>query len=721
MLMTVGRSLSAAPIAARAQTYKRFSFYQNLPDEVTFERNSIGIAMNNAGQLVEVSANQPRFNHDEYGNRLGLMLEPAVTNKCKNQNTNPVDTSGIIASGDANGVLSLVDDAAELANAGLGQLCTSGMVYKADNTLGTSSFTLYIDGKVANTNPHSLSAYVRSVSTSGRVCRFYIGGGTLDINANSQWQRYAFENETPTSTSRKFTIIVDPGKEIYFILNQLEEYPIATSVIAIHSAQVTRQADRAYIENINNYEWFNLSQGYLTCRYNLTELVNADSYIGVLHDGSTANTIGLRIDSSTHVLRGYMRADSSSQFTAANQEKHLPYICHVTGARWNSSETAILSGGSLNETLITALPNGINRLEIGARNGGSSPMHGHVQEIEIGSKNLSNNALGRKLQKSSDIIIASGGQSLMRGHFNSQESGSDAGKQTHKETIGEYLKEKAVVMIDGSTGSSAAVKSSDSVNYWWDLDTDTAGPAFSTFIQNIESSGTKPTMLLWAQGEQDSHYIGSTTTRENYKLGLETIFNEIRSLYGSIPVFIQRIGRRTSFSNNGGVQDVRDIQQELVDEYDWIFEASEVYDVGLYDHVHLDDAGYATVAERNALNILKQQGVITTGHQGPSINNASLSGSTISVALQHDAGDDFTPTSNIEGFRFFDGGSEITVLNAYRNNFETITLDLENAPTSPEQTLYYGYDFLDGVNRVNIVRDNSNLSMPLQTSKIDVN
>lgn len=721
MLISVGRGLSPAVSKPYVPSFKRLTLTSALPNEVSFERTSPATVTNSSGQLIEVAANEPRFDHDEHGNRLGLLIEPSLTNKCKNYNVNPVDTSGIVPSGDPNGTLSLVNDTAELAAAGLDQICTNGNVFRADNTAGTTSYTLYIDGKVNNLNPHTLSTYLRSPSSTGRVCRLYVGDTTMNIDGNSRWQRYAHVNQTPNSTGRKMTLIIDPGKEVYFILNQMEEYPIATSVMITQGAAATREADRPYVANITQYPWFDEAQGYFTCRYSLKELLDVDSYVGVIHDGSSANTIGLRLHSSSHVLRGYIRSNSSSQFTSSNSDVHMTDLCHVAGTRWNSSEAQIISGASDQNGSITALPTGLSRLEIGARNGGSSPIHGHIQEIEIGKTDLNTTSLGRKLQKASDIIIGGAGQSLMRGHFDSQETGGNAGQTEHRTRIGHRLREKSVLMIDGSTGSSAACKTSNNTNYWWDLATNARGPAFDTFVQNMSNAAVKPTYIIWAQGEEDSHDIGTNTTRSEYKQALEAIFADMRGTYGNIPIFIQRIGRRTSFANPGGVQTVREVQEEVIAENNWCLEAGEVYDSALTDQVHLDDAGYLNAATRNAAAILVHQGAQSPGATGPEIINATRTGNEITVTLSHDTGSDFTPSSAIEGFVFHDETTSIGITNAVRINATTITLTLASTPSQQTQTLYYGYDDMAGLNTANIIRDNSEDQLPLRTIKIAVN
>lgn len=714
MLMSIGRGLSPAISKPYITSSRRLTLTTALPSEVTFERVSPATCMNINGKLIEVATNEPRFDHDKNGNHLGLMIEPALTNKCTNHNVNPTNTSGIITAGDVNGVLSLIDDSVELTNAGLDLLCTNGNVYKADNTLGTSNFTLYIEGNAGNINPHTLSMYVRAPSSMGRACRLYSGTDTLDIDGNPLWERHALENTAPSPASRKLTIIVDPGKEIYFILNQLEEYSSVTSPILTHGTSATRTADHAYIDNINQYQWFDPTQGYFTCRYSLKELLAADSYLGVINDGSTANTIGLRVDSNAQAIRGYMRSNSAIQFTSANSDEHIADICNTAGTRWNNTDTALLSGGSSAENVVTTLPTGLTRFDLGSRNNGLSPIHGHIQELEIGKTNLSTVALGRKLQKPSDIIIAGGGQSLIRGHFSSIESGSNAGQITHRTLIGERMRENTVIMVDGSTGGSAATKTSNSTNYWWDLATNSRGPAFDTFTQNIANAAIVPTYILWGQGEDDSHQIGINTSRGEYKQALEAIFADMRHTYGDVTIYIQRIGRRTSFSNTGGVQAIREVQNEIIVENAWCYDAAEIYDVSLFDQVHPNDEGFTTAAKRNALTLLDDI-------LGPRITNATLSGTTVTVTITHDTGTDFTPISAIEGFIFFDGSNQISVSNAVRTDANTITLTLASTPIETEQTLYYGYDDMAGLNINNIIHDNSVNQLPLRTTKITVN
>lgn len=713
MLKTLGRGL--APMASRSLSpFKRFNFTSTLPALATFERASNATTHNAAGKLIEVAANTPRFVHTADGTPLGLYLEPTSTNKCEGFNIDPTDTTGFTTN--SLGVLSVVDDTAELAAAGLDTICTSGKVYKAQAT-SASTFIVYIPGTCGNINAHSLQFYARGTGTGGRTARISLGGATMDVAfIGTGYQLYKHENIVPSSTTRKFTISVDGNDTLYFILYQLEEGAECSSLIPVKGVSFTRPADKLYIDNIDQKKWFNPQQGYMICRYSQEKLLAVDSYAAVLNDGSSSNTIGLRLDQTDHNLRGYVRSNSSSQFVSANLDYQIEKNLNAAGIRWNANEVEILSGGEATQGAITQLPQNINTLNIGARNGGASPMHGHIQYVEVGTRNLSTKQLGQKLMMPNDVTIIGAGQSLIRGYFQSVESNSEAGKQKIREIMGHALRDSAIILSDGSTGSSAACKTSNISNFWWDIQTQSRGPAFDTFYNVINADGLKPNIVLWGQGEQDSHYINNGTSTADYKNALLAIFDDMRSNLGDIKIYIQPIGRRTSFSNTGGVQAIRDIQKEIIAENSWCYESAEIYDLELFDHVHINDASNLIAATRNSLSLLNQAGA-----SGPRLSNALRSGTTITLDVIHDLGTDFSPLSGINGFRFFDDVNEISISNAVRTNATTITLTLSSLPVSSNKTLYYGYDDMAGINTAQIVRDNANLAMPLKTTKIIIN
>ncbi|MGL6009425.1 MAG: hypothetical protein ACRC1D_08210, partial [Culicoidibacterales bacterium] len=99
--------------------------------------------------------------------------------------------------------------------------------------------------------------------------------------------------------------------------------------------------------------------------------------------------------------------------------------------------------------------------------------------------------------------------------------------------------------------------------------------------------------------------------------------------------------------------------------------------------------------------------------QYPVITGAVRSTVTVTVTLRHSKGTDFTPTTGISGFRYFNNsGTEITITAAVRTNATTITLTLASGVAG---TLYYIYGDALSDTAANYVKDNSENTMPLRS------
>lgn len=720
MLINIGRSLAAsaqsrAPVVNAAS----FEFLNTLPTPWTYTRSDTAATIRDSdGKLQSLAANTPRFNHDENGRALGLHIEASSTNKCENYNAAPSDLTGVtLSSGSA--VLSIVDDTSALASMGLDEI-GSGAAIKIDNSTSGSSCTVDFAGTFGNTNPHSLSIWVRMETGAGDMRRTGSGSNTVTLSGDN-YQRYMLENETPSSSSSAMRIRLNPGAVAYCILNQLEEGAFCTSEIIVAGSAATRQQDALTLSSLDAEPYFDEGAGFIAARFCLDRLVSGtDQYLLVASDGTSANTLGLRIDSTADKsVRGYVRSASSNKHVVTNGDKQVTNAIQAAGICWQSGAATILSGGMENTQTYSGDPSGIDELTIGKLGSSTNPLYGHIQCIEIGKVSGSNTDLGSRMYQSGDLQLVGGGQSLMVGHFDSQESAGDDGKAALESRLREIDPDKSIVWANAGTGSSAASKTTQASNFWWDLATSSRGDAFDAFYTAVDDAGLQPSAILWSQGEQDSHQIGLATTRSEYKQALEAIFADMRSSFGDIPVFIQKIGRRSSFANTGGMQAVREVQQELIDENSWCHFGAESFDQGLYDATHLDDAGYATVGQRLANAVAGYFGETVESTQGPYISDASLDGETVTVTLAHDGGTDFTPTSGIEGFHVFDSGGEMTISSAIRGDANTVVLTLTSTP-SGATTLYYVHDAELGVNTANLVMDNASLSMPLQAAKFQL-
>jgi hypothetical protein len=210
------------------------------------DTNGTATALDLAGNVIQFATGVPRIT-----NR-GILVEEARTNKGTSHNANPTEAAGFVGnpvnmskSGDAAGILSVVDDAAALAAAGLSNACASGKVYKLDNTAGAANAIASINGTVGNLNAHAFSCYARATAGSGSVGRSgsSVGAATFSSSAYAR----ASAVLTPTATTEVLRVQALPGAVVYFILAQLEEGAFATSPIITTGAAGTRGADAGRI------------------------------------------------------------------------------------------------------------------------------------------------------------------------------------------------------------------------------------------------------------------------------------------------------------------------------------------------------------------------------------------------------------------------------------------------------------------------------------------
>lgn len=169
----------------------------------------------------------------------GLGVWGARTNKCTNTNRNPTVTTGLTLGGDAAATLTVVDDAAALAAAGLTGICSNGKVYKLDNSAGVALARVDIPGVTGNTNPASVSVWWRG---SGTGSIGLVSPGGTDVSLPAAYARKV-EILTPIDSAQTIRVRAQAGAVIYFVLNQLEEGSFVSPVIPVGGVAATRTAD----------------------------------------------------------------------------------------------------------------------------------------------------------------------------------------------------------------------------------------------------------------------------------------------------------------------------------------------------------------------------------------------------------------------------------------------------------------------------------------------
>ncbi len=206
----------------------------------TFDRNSEATYQAPRGAfLLTAGDDESRHEYTPEDEPLGVLIEPAITNKSENYNANPDPAlTGLAKGGDASATLTRVQDIVGLEAAGLQNICTSGYVVRLNNTAGSSNAWVSISGGAQNTNTHQGSVYWKG--TGNAFLAMITPNPSQALTAN--YQRFV-QSLTPPGAGAILQIAAQPGADVYFILNQLEEEIVPSSVIVTEGAAAARAVD----------------------------------------------------------------------------------------------------------------------------------------------------------------------------------------------------------------------------------------------------------------------------------------------------------------------------------------------------------------------------------------------------------------------------------------------------------------------------------------------
>lgn len=190
-------------------------------------------------------------------------VDDVVTNKVTCWSANPTEAAGFVGnpvnmskSGDAASILSVVNDSSALAAAGLSGVCTSGKVYKLDNSAGSTFAQVSFLVGFGNLNDHNLSVWVRGSGPGGHLRTGYTamstGGFTLTANYTRISTNQKDINAGAKNASDVMWVQATPGSIVYFILPQLIE-----RVAPISQDIVTQGASAsAVVGRVDGLVWF---------------------------------------------------------------------------------------------------------------------------------------------------------------------------------------------------------------------------------------------------------------------------------------------------------------------------------------------------------------------------------------------------------------------------------------------------------------------------------
>ena len=134
--------------------------------------------------------------------------------------------------------LSIVDDTTNLTAAKLLSLNSSGKVYKLDNSLGNKRIYMLSYGTTVNQNTHSYLTQVKVSQGTGVLCTD--DAGMTTFFTNTTYSTIKKESFTPYGTGARLCVAAEPSSIVYFLMPQLEESPVCTSLMPSQGGSAPR-------------------------------------------------------------------------------------------------------------------------------------------------------------------------------------------------------------------------------------------------------------------------------------------------------------------------------------------------------------------------------------------------------------------------------------------------------------------------------------------------
>ncbi|RJL13684.1 hypothetical protein [Paracoccus siganidrum] len=211
--------------------------------------------------------------------------------------------------------------------------------------------------------------------------------------------------------------------------------------------------------------------------------------------------------------------------------------------------------------------------------------------------------------------------------------------------------------INGATGATA-ITSISQPSCWWINDTQSDGPALTTWKNRITTAVTDgqpvPEDVIWAQGEGDTQALtNGTLSLAVHWADMQAVFNEMRNfligLGATDPQFyIGMLGCGESSglrARSRGYTAVRQNYLRLIAETAWVHYACELYDLPrVYNDIHYNFLGHYTHGYRysRAVNNVRAG---QNNRLGPQVTSATLEDGGRTVRLTISGGDIRMPSN----------------------------------------------------------------------------
>lgn len=351
--------------------------------------------VNSSGVIETVNADLPRFDYTlgSGGACKGLLIEEARTNSLTGVNlVNPTNTTGWTGFGDAAGVFSVVDDTAALTSAGLAGICSSGKVFKIDNSAGTTPYYVRVNNTITvGVATWTYSAYARGSGVLTFQNNSGTWSGTTSPAISNQYQRLT-STGVGSASPTQFRIKADAGSTLYFILAQAEEGAFVTSVIPNTGTSVTRNADAVSMTGTNFSDWYNATEGTLQVIGSMNT-ASTSIFQTFAMIGDTNNNLQIFNNLSASRFRGDIYSGGALQkaftYTAAGAPASGTTYNIIVGMKANDFAMAI-NGNTAATANSGLMPVSPSALYIGSVNTGFQQLGGHIRKLAYYNQKLTN-------------------------------------------------------------------------------------------------------------------------------------------------------------------------------------------------------------------------------------------------------------------------------------------------------------------------------------------
>ncbi|BDW88213.1 phage head spike fiber domain-containing protein [Thalassospira tepidiphila] len=355
--------------------------YQPLAACMNVSRASTKLVRGQNGLLETRAIDEPAYDHDRLGRRLGLLIEGAATNLLRYSNAfdNALwekDSGVVVASSPI-----AAPDGSETAM----QLDLPGTSGGADGLYQN------VGGLVAN-ETYSLAVWMRAVSGTANITLGGIDGASAHGFAlDETWQRVSI-TEPASGTTRypKISTAITALPASILIWNaQLESGPAPTSDIISNGIPAARAADDI---RLDPGDWFAQGRGTL-----VFDLHTAMDWAGIwrivqLYSASlNEGHLDLGYDSAADQLRISLRKDGvplvtqSLYGTLANDSRHRIALA------WDDDVISVgLDGVVLSSPDGFAMPRNFSNIVLGSFGGTDKALNGHVRNLAYWPEKLSN-------------------------------------------------------------------------------------------------------------------------------------------------------------------------------------------------------------------------------------------------------------------------------------------------------------------------------------------